>query len=290
MSTAREEFFWGPIHGYHYRAAAPQYALLIVHGTGGHGGTYDVFAEPMARAGADVYSIDLPGHGKARNASGNWRFGEWLDEAANAAREIKTRTGLPVFVLGSSKGAAVAFHALAHGEAIDGAVTMGLFLTEVPPPEAEGIGQRYLQFRSAEAADIAAREGDTRRIPIETLFDWNKSYAQNDPNVLEKKRQDPLRTWSWGFASEYSYINYVAPQPASANRKPVLVTVGENDPLMKPAYVRQCFDAIGGPKQFEVVPGGGHQLMTYHTDVFAPLVHRWCAAQAERLRPASIQR
>ncbi len=294
MSTAaapagpRAEFWFGQVHGYHYAAPAPRYALIIAHGTGGHGGTYDKFAVPMTGMGADIYSIDLPGHGKARNESGNWRFTEWLDEVDLTAREIKARTGLPVFVLGSSKGAAVAFHSLAHSPSVDGAVTMGLFLTEVPPPESDGIGKRYREFRTPQAAETARTQGDTLRIPIETLFDWNKSYALNEANVLEKKKTDPLRTWSWGYASEYSYMNYEPPAPASANRKPVLVAVGELDPLMRPVYVKQCFDAIGGPKRLEVIPGGGHQLMTYHTEVFAPLVNAWCTGQADKLKATAV--
>lgn len=285
----REEFWFDRVHGYHYPARPARYALLIVHGTGGHGGTYDVFAEPMATRGADVYSIDLPGHGKARNASGNWRFDEWLEEVDLAAHAIKARTSLPVFVLGSSKGAAVAFHSLATSEAVDGAVTMGLFLTEVPPPETDGIGRRYREFHTPEAAETARTQGDALRIPIESLFDWNKSYALNEPNVLEKKKLDPLRTWSWGYASEYSYMTYQPPIPASANRKPVLVTVGELDPLMRPDYVRRCFEAIGGPKRFEVLPGAGHQLMTYHTDAYVPLVDAWCSEQAMQMKtPAAV--
>lgn len=282
----REEFWWGQIHGYRYPTIHPAYALLIAHGTGGHGGTYDVFAQPIAALGADVYSIDLPGHGKARNESGNWRFVEWLDEVGAAAKEIKSRTGLPVFVLGSSKGAAVAFHALAHSSAVDGAITMGLFLTEVPPPVSLGMGRRYREYRSPEGMEIAHTEGDRRRIDLERQFDWNKSYAQNDPDVLEKKKIDPLRTWSWGYASEHSYMTYEPPQPASANTKPVLVTVGGNDPLHPPEYVKQCFDVIGGPKEFQVVAGAGHQLMTYHTQAYVPLVHEWCIRQAQAIAAA----
>ncbi len=281
----REEIWFDGVHGYRYAARAPaKYALVIAHGTGGHGGTYDVFCGPMAASGAEILSIDLPGHGKARNESGNWRFVEWLEEVDKAARYMKVSTGLPVFVLGSSKASAVAFHSLAFSDAIDGAVTMGLFLTEVAPPETDGIGKRYREFRGEAAAETARAQGDTLRIPIETLFDWNKSYSLNEPDILSKKKQDPLRTWSWGYASEHSYMNYAPPISASQNRKPVLVTVGALDPLMKPGYVTECFDAIGGPKRLVVVPDAGHQLMTYHTSEYAPLVHAWCDEQAAVLR------
>jgi alpha-beta hydrolase superfamily lysophospholipase len=282
----RQEFQVGHLHGYRYQPDEARYALVIAHGTGGHGGTYDVFAGPLSQMGADVHSIDLPGHGKARNPSGNWRFHDWLIEVNDMAAHIRQTTDLPVFVLGSSKASAVAFHSLAFSPWVDGAITMGCFLTEVPPPESLGLGKRYRQFRSPEAAETARTQGDSLRIPIETLFDWNRSYALNEPDVLAKKKKDPLRTWDWGFASEYSYLNYLPMVAAAENRKPVLVTVGELDPLMTPEYVRMCFDAMGGPKQLEVVPQAGHQLMTYHTDAYAPLVHAWCSRQADAARAA----
>ena len=77
----RQEFYHDRVHGYEYFApGTSDYSLLIVHGIGGHGGTYDVFCEPLSERGVNILSIDLPGHGLARNTRGNWRFTEWLED------------------------------------------------------------------------------------------------------------------------------------------------------------------------------------------------------------------
>ncbi len=276
----RDDIWFGDAHGYCYEATRDAaYALLIAHGIGGHGGTYDVFCEPMRERGVHVVSLDLPGHGLARNDRGNWRFEQWLDDIDTAARGMKARWGLPVFVLGSSQGSAAAFHSLAYSDAVDGAVTMGIVLTEVRP-KAEGRSQSTFDvFRSQEGREKAEAVGDTERIDLSTAIDWNKNYAADEANVLEKKQADPLRAWSYGFASLASYYTYEPAIPASANTKPVLVTVGENDPLVSPDYVRSCFEAIGGPKTLNVVAGGTHQLMLYHTDEYVPLVDDWVRDQ-----------
>lgn len=272
----REDFWADKVHGYHYPAEGEAaYSLLIAHGIGGHGGTYDIFCGPLSKRGVNIVSMDLPGHGLARNERGNWRFTEWLEDIDTAAKAMKERWGKPVFVLGSSQGGAAAFHSLAFSDAVDGAITMCIILSEVPPPPGDALAKKYSEFQSPEARAIAEREGDARRIDLTTTLDWNKNYAANEANILQKKQQDPLRAWSYGYPALVSYYNYSPPIPAAENKKPVLITVGENDPLVSTDYVRKCFDAIGGPKALAIVPDGTHQLMLYHTDIYVPLVDDW---------------
>lgn len=278
----REEVFFDQVHAYHYASQGEAaYALLIVHGIGGHGGTYDVFCEPMAARGVEVYSMDLAGHGKARNENGNWRLSEWLEDMDHAARAIKRRhAGKEVFVLGSSQGAGPAFHVLAVSDAISGAVLMGMaILHEAPPPPGSVAGDLYRELNSPEAARIAAEDGDKRRYDLATLLDWNKNYAKDDANILAKKQADPLRAWTYGYASMRSYYTYAPPIPPSENSKPVLITCGEADPITSSAYVRAAYEKIGGPKELVIVANGTHQLMLYHTKEYVPLVDDWVRRQ-----------
>ena len=278
----RNDFFFDRVHGYHYAAhGEPAYSLLIAHGIGGHGGTYDVFCEPLAERGVNVVSMDLPGHGLARNTRGNWRFTEWLEDLHLAATAMRARWGKPVFVLGSSQGSAAAFHSLAFSDAIAGAITMCIILSEVVPDESDDLYHRFREFRSQEGRSTARREGDRKRIDLATTLDWNKNYAANESNVLEKKMKDLLRPWTYGYASLASYYTYEPLIPASENSKPVLITGGENDQLVSAAYVRKCFEAVGGPKTLEIVPGGGHQLLLYHTEQYVPLVDGWVRRQLQ---------
>lgn len=281
----REDFWAGQAHGYHYAAKGKDagYALLIVHGIGGHGGTYDVFCEPLSERGVDIVSMDLPGHGLARNDRGNFRFTEWLEDMDIMATAMRERFGKPVFVLGSSQGSAAAFHSLAVSDAISGAITMCIILSEVEPDQSDPLHRHFAAFQSFAARATAQWEGDARRFDLVKALDWNKNYSENEANILEKKQQDPLRAWSYGHAGLVSYYNHIPPRPSSANDKPVLVTVGERDPLVSCAYVRKCFDHIGGPKQLEIVANGTHQLMLYHADVYLPLVDGWCRRSADAL-------
>lgn len=284
----REDLFFDHVHCYHYaapkdKADSVEYSLLIVHGIGGHGGTYDVFCEPLSKQGVNVYSMDLRGHGKAANENGNWRLEEWLGDMDYAAKAIQKRhPGKPVFVLGSSLGAGPAFHSLAVSDAISGAVLMGMAsLHEAPPKEGSVGGGLYRKHNTPEAHAIAAKYGDeeSHRYDLVKVLDWNKNYAANDPNILEKKMADKLRAWTYGYASMHSYWTYVPPIPPALNTKPILTTCGEVDLITPYDYVKNAISVIGGPVSVEIVPNGTHQLMLYHTDVYIPIVDGWIRRQ-----------
>jgi pimeloyl-ACP methyl ester carboxylesterase len=278
----RSEVWLGRVHGYRYDSPDPddpRYHLLIVHGLGGHGGTYDVFCEPMARRGVRVHSIDLPGHGKARNSSGNFRYTDWLEDIDEASRLIRDQLDRPVFVLASSMASTTGFHALAVCPAVDGAVTMGPPVRDAEAMQRVNPSHNGVWMISDEAADVERLEGDDRRIDVKNVIDWNRDYAKEDANVLQKKLEDPLRTWSYGFASMRSLWTYVPPSPPSENTKPILVTNGGEDPLLPEQYMRACYDQIGGPKERFVMEGAGHQLMLYYTDAYLEVVDGWITRQ-----------
>ena len=275
----RTDFQVGAVHGYEYASSgeAP-YCLLIAHGIGGHGGTYDVFCEPLSAQGVSIVSIDLPGHGLARcrdGQRGNYRFIEWLEDLDIAAKAMIEKFGKPVYVLGSSQGSAAAFHSLAFSDAITGAVCMNIILSEVETIEGDPTHEQFSKMRSPQMAQIAAAVGDTQRIDISKAIDWNKNYSAVEQDILAKKKQDTLRTWSYGLASVMSYANYKAPIPAAENTKPVLLSYGSADPLTSARYMQACFDAIGGPKEMAVIEGGSHQLMLYHTKEYIDIIDRW---------------
>lgn len=277
----REEVWFDHVHAYYYAAKGEAaYSLLIAHGIGGNGSTYDVFCYPLAERGVNIYSMDLPGHGKTRNEKGNFRFTEWLADLDHAAKAIRQRhPGKPVFVLGSSLGSNPAFHVLAVTDAIAGAIVMGVPTIHECPPISNVSGALYAELNTPEAAAKEAAVGDTERFDLTKVLDWNKNYAKDDPDILAKKMQDPLRAWSYGYASMRSIFTYQPPIPTSQNAKPFFLTLGGADPLVPAEHAREAFSYFGGPKELGIVPNGSHQLMLYHTDTYVPMVDEWVRRQ-----------
>jgi alpha-beta hydrolase superfamily lysophospholipase len=256
------------IQTYHFEGHDSKYALLIVHGMGGHGGIYDDFCEEHAPKGADLWTFDLPGHGHSLGPRGDWRIEDAIDAMHRVAQEIDTRTGLPIFVLASSMGSSVTLYGLNESPLLRGAALMGAAIPYFSP-----LREANAYLRTQPIQQLVAAFGNSLRLDLDRYLDFERTYG--DPKIAAKKKLDPLNTWTYGFEDYVHFLTYEPKTAPADNTKPIFVLVGENDPLFPPENTKQVVDAIGGPTRFHVVPNGAHQLMLFHTDEFSRLVHDW---------------
>lgn len=259
-----------PLFVRRYEHPNAQYTLVLVHGTAGYSEAYHDFAEHFRRHfPATVWAFDLTGHGRTPGSRGVFSFDDFLDDVRAVSDRAAERTGRPVVLHGASQGGEVAFHALARCPQVAAAVCMNILLND------ELQMNRAIQLmRSGFTGRLARVLGDRIRVPLRRFVDFKAAY-QEDPDLLPEKLADPLNVWSYGFASYHSVFNYQPGEPAAANTKPVLIACGENDEIVDPDHVRACFRRVGGPKDLFVMPGGGHQLMLFETEVYSRVVDSW---------------
>jgi alpha-beta hydrolase superfamily lysophospholipase/2-polyprenyl-3-methyl-5-hydroxy-6-metoxy-1,4-benzoquinol methylase len=253
-----------------YERADAEYALVLVHGTAGYSAVYHDFAEHFRRNyPATVWAFDLTGHGRTSGPRGVFTFEDFLTDVRAVSDHAAARTGLPVVLHGASQGGEIAFHALAGCPQVAGAVCMNILLND------ELQMNRAIRLMRSRVVDRVARAvGDRVRVPLRRFVDFKAAY-QEDPDLLPQKLADPLYVWSYGFKSYHSVFNYKPDTPSAANTKPVLIACGENDEIVGADHVRGCFERIGGPKDLFVMPGGGHQLMLFETEVYSRVVDSW---------------
>jgi alpha-beta hydrolase superfamily lysophospholipase/2-polyprenyl-3-methyl-5-hydroxy-6-metoxy-1,4-benzoquinol methylase len=258
-----------------YEHPNAEYTLVLVHGTAGHSEVYHDFAEHFRRHNpATVWAFDLTGHGRTPGPRGVFTFDEFLEDVRAVTDHAAERTGLPVVLHGASQGGEIAFHALARCPRVAGAVCMNILLNDELP-----MSRAIRLMRSPWAGRLARAFGDRVRVPLRRFVDFKAAY-QEDPDLLPKKLADPHYVWSYGFKSYHSVFNYKPGEPSAANTKPVLIACGENDEVVDPEHVRACFERVGGPKDLFVMPGGGHQLMLFETDVYSRVVDSWIRERA----------
>ncbi|MCD5422435.1 alpha/beta hydrolase [Rhodococcus pyridinivorans] len=266
----REEHTLGDIASYRFPGPDADHALLVLHGTGGHGGIYDSFAAHHANRGVDIWCMDAPGHGRSciTRPAGRFTLEEWVEAAVAYGEHIAKSTGLPVFVKGSSLGAAAAYPALA-ADVFAGAVLMGYAIPGSPLLPADN------PFRSAAYEQIEKGLGQSMRLDISRFFDFDVDYGY--VGAAEQKHADPLNTWFYDMASYASVFRYDPPVPLSENTKPILYAVGEKDPTFPVSVAQSVVDITGGPVEFHIEPDGVHQLMLFHTQSYSKLIHEWCS-------------
>ncbi|MEW5850054.1 MAG: alpha/beta hydrolase [Myxococcota bacterium] len=249
---------------------APQRAhavVLLIPGTGGHGGYFGRFTDELRTRGYHPFSVDLRGHGRSGGARGVFTLQQWVENISDVARFLRRRTGLRVVLLGTSQGGEVAFHALQASDDVSAAVCHNILLSTERPLN---LKVRLMQSRAvARLAELLP----TVRIPLKLALDWRK--VSLDPAFLEQKRRDPLAVWHYSLASYRSLFTTPPSIPPAGNHKPVLIAVGERDELVGPEHCLRCFMAIGGPKQLCVLPGAAHQLVLDYPEQFADVVARF---------------
>lgn len=269
-----EQHVLNELHSFRFVGDDPQYALVISHGIGAHAGIYDVFCEHHAAKGAEVWSFDAPGHGRSttNRPRGQWTMEEWAQGTCDYATYVKTLTDLPVFTLGSSLGVAPAISAISHDD-VTGAILMGS--TAVPGlPMLQMMGK---PFRSEEWKAAMPLLQGAAKLDIRRFFNFDEDYGYKGAQA--QKESDPWNTWEYDLESWSSFFQYDPPVPIAQNTKPVLYTVGENDPTFPVEMVKMAALAIGGPVQFKVFGGATHQLMLFHTAEFSNTVHEWVHQQ-----------
>lgn len=91
----------------------PKAAMLCIHGFGLHKGTYDAFANEMAKQGIATYAIDVRGFGAwVRKGKNKIDFDGTMTDIGLALNEIRRlHPDLKIIVLGESMGGAIAMKA-----------------------------------------------------------------------------------------------------------------------------------------------------------------------------------
>jgi alpha-beta hydrolase superfamily lysophospholipase len=264
----RTKFEIEGLHIYHFQAVNPKYAILILHGTGGHGGCYDKYGFAHVANGVDVYAMDFPNHGRSRGEHGAWSMDDCMASIDLVAKYIKAKTGLLVFLLGSSQGSAFAYNALNTSKAVTGSITMGLaafhlspFKEAIAPLKSEDFQKVSNFFRGALQIDLK------KFLRIET------DYGNED--VTRRLLADPDMTWVYDLASYREMLIWEPEVAAADNKKPLLVTVGEHDPFMPPRVIEMLVEQIGGPVTYKEFKGAPHQLMLERTEEFCQTVDAW---------------
>ncbi|WP_419865009.1 alpha/beta hydrolase [Candidatus Poriferisodalis sp.] len=260
----------GEVFSYRFAGPDPDHALLVMHGIASHGGIYDNFGAHYAAQGAEVWCMDAPGHGRSciSQRPGQWTFEQWVDAAVAYGDHITDTTGLPVIIKGSSLGAAAAYCAMAASETFPGSVLMGFMIPSSPMMKPTNV------FRTEAFEKLSAIMGDKFVLHIERFFDFDTDYGY--VGAAEQKKADPYNTWFYDMSSWGSLFRYDPAVPLAENTKPILFTVGENDPTFPPEVARRVTDATAGPVELYMEPQGKHQLMLFHTHQYTDVVTDWC--------------
>jgi hypothetical protein len=116
----REEHIVKQTRSYRYPGTEADHAIIIHPGAAAHGAVPESFCAYHAARGVDVWRIEP---GPERDS----RLETWAEATIARGEHVAESTGLPVFVMGTSPGAAIAHRALHASDVFWGAVQIAAF-------------------------------------------------------------------------------------------------------------------------------------------------------------------
>jgi len=245
-------------------------ALVFVPGTSVYSLFYAEFMHKMSLLGFNVVGFDPRGHGRSSGLRGSYTIDTLLEDARAVVGYAMDRFGDGVAISGSSQGGITAFYAAGSDERLSAAVCHNIAV--LGEPEAFGI-TRWPAFSKqfSKLLPLAALTPELR-IPISSYLDLSAEPTKFGPNALEFVKNDPLAVLALASKALASLSSTPPPRPIEQIEVPVMVIQGELDAMFTEAYTRPIYDRLTCDKEFLLVTGATHLVLTNNVDQVVPEV------------------
>jgi pimeloyl-ACP methyl ester carboxylesterase len=232
------------------RAAAGCPTLVLIHGAGGTRLHWP--AELRQLAGASVYTIDLPGHGRS-GGQGNDTIMGYAKAVAAFLQAVGTR---PAIIAGHSMGGAITMTLALDSDCVTGAVLVGTGARlRVAPAILEGIPTNF-----------------ERSVELITRFAWSRGAL---PRLIELGKRALLDTGPDVLLGDFSACDrFDVMERLEKIKVPTLVISSSADQLTPVKYGRFLAGRIPNAR-LAVIENAGHMMMLEQPDEVAKAVQKF---------------
>lgn len=282
-------------------------AVILVHGFAQNRYTWRISGRSMvaalADAGYEVLSLELRGHGLSRElGSGNaTAFTDYIDDLVRVVRSCDQ----PPFCIGHSLGGAVIVGAASRVQLAGIVPIAGVYTFASTNPTLRALGRLSLMAEPALlASPVRMSTGWAGRIlgrlySITDIAGYGFPIAGWVPGSMERELLEERLEVGFDWTSIEVWVEMsawangaVVPGTESFGEVdiPLLVVVGDSDPLVRPGDARACFEASGSAdKQLVVMDAFHHRVHWGHIDLLLgkdapefvwPLVIDWLDARS----------
>jgi alpha-beta hydrolase superfamily lysophospholipase len=228
-------------------------ALVLMHGYAVRSRRYDELAEYLVQRGSAVCRRDARGEGRSNGQRGYIeRFEQYTDDLHGYVEHIRALApGRPLALLGHSNGGLIAVRALQQGLAGVSALVLTNPLIELRPAR-RPVPELVARWLSRAAPRLPLPNG--LRVEALTRDEGLRAAARSDPWIHH--RATPR--WYWSALCE----GRAALEQAAKLALPLLVIVGEADPIVEPSAVQALYERAAAPdKQLWSRPGELHEVL-----------------------------
>jgi alpha-beta hydrolase superfamily lysophospholipase len=202
------------------------HTIILIHGVKSNGGDYLKTAALLQQATrAEVYAIDLRGHGKSYGKPGDVDYiNQYADDIADIVRNIRTKKKGKIIIAGHSMGGGITLRYAMQGykEKVDGFLLLAPLLGQNSPAFAQG------QAATKDTTEPFMKIHIVRIIGLKMLNEIEMHQQDSLPVLFFNLPEGiPLREYSYRANASMAPDNYV--DGLKAVKIPMLVLAGSND-------------------------------------------------------------
>lgn len=227
--------------------------VVIMHGYGEHCERYRELARQLVARGHVVCGFDARGHGRSPGQRGHIADYElYVGDLHRFMQAIRTQyRGRPLVLLGHSNGGLISLRAVQSRRPLPDGLILSSPMIALQPAH---------QPLPLWLADVVAKVAS--RLPLPNGIDHAE--LSRDRQIVEASRRDPLShtrtTPSWYAAAGHAMRQAIA--QLDAVRLPLLLLIGDHDPVVDPAALERMAHAIpSADKEVVICRGGLHEVL-----------------------------
>ena len=260
-----QEYFWpwkdNQVHVDFYPRPESKAKVILLHGVGTNGRQMSlVLGHPLAQAGFETLSLDLPGYGLTQYpAKSKIVYQDWIQLVSDFVDAESKKDDRPIFLYGLSAGGMLTLHVAMQNKNIKGIIGM-TFLDQQDLDVKKGT----MRFSPLTTLLLPSMQITAKTpfggIPLSMSLVSKMSKLTNDPQALKimlKDRTSAGNTMSIKFLN--SYMNYKPPYHVSSFVQcPVLLTQPAEDHWTPLSLSQEVLKRLSVPHEVVMLPKGGH--------------------------------
>ena len=267
--------------------------IVVFHGFRGHMGSMTRLITKLYDKGYNVFALDFPNHGRSvegENERGFVHFGECMTAARAAITTIRLseyRKNLPIFIVGYSLGALVAYRLLQEKKSVRRHVS-GVVCISTPLRVDQNVHEWIRKIPWVHRM-LPVLKKWFPRLPVDKSFFSRTS--REDIRFSERELNDPF----YYTGSLNLHTAAEVQEAANAAHKsvgeladiPMLFIHGTQDKIAHYGAVKEYFETIGSPHwSLRTYPEGFHDLLSDKTVPLCGDILNWIdtVLSAERHR------
>ncbi len=247
--------------------------LVFIPGTSVYAGIYIELLYAIYQQGLTVVGFDPRGHGQSSGPRGDYTMNTIVDDALAVVDYAGKRFDGKVAVAGSSQGGMAAFYAAARNDSLAPAVCHNI--ADLNGRDNLILSRFTVPAWTVPFNDLLLSVYQNFALPVWLYLDLTKEILKDGTTAAAYVRQDPLCVNWIKLKALRSLMKTPLARPVENITVPIMLVHSDEDNIFPQSYVEGIFNRLTCPKEYLLLKGRDHLVMTNHVDEVVGPITDW---------------